>query len=166
MRQVALGVSLVTFAASLLMWAGFDPASAEYQFVERYTWLPDFGISYHVGVDGISLFLIVLTGFLTSVGRARVYDLEDLDDPMPALQNDLDLQLAAPDGAVRFPYRLDRANPVQDALRDGVNRVDNVEIVDASPVAGVWQVRINAQPLSAGQAQKATIVTTGLRRRP
>jgi NADH-quinone oxidoreductase subunit M len=64
-RQVALGASLVTFAATLLLWWRFDPASAEYQFVENRAWLPAFGIRYLVGVDGISLFLIVLTGFLT-----------------------------------------------------------------------------------------------------
>jgi len=66
-RQLAFGVSLVVFALSLALWAGFDPASADYQFVERYAWLPDFGISYHVGVDGISLLLVVLTTFLTPI---------------------------------------------------------------------------------------------------
>jgi NADH-quinone oxidoreductase subunit M len=64
-RWLALGSSLVTFAATLLLWWRFDPASADYQFVEQYSWLPAFGIQYLVGVDGISLFLIVLTGFLT-----------------------------------------------------------------------------------------------------
>ena len=38
---------------------------AEFQFVERHAWIPAFGIEYYVGVDGISLLLIVLTGFLT-----------------------------------------------------------------------------------------------------
>jgi NADH-quinone oxidoreductase subunit M len=66
-RQVALLVSLVTFAVSLLMWVQFDGVSAEYQFRERYSWLPEFGISYHVGVDGISLLLVVLTAFLTPI---------------------------------------------------------------------------------------------------
>jgi NADH-quinone oxidoreductase subunit M len=66
-RWLALGVSVATFLISLVMWARFDPASPEYQLVERYTWLPDFGISYHVGVDGISLLLIVLTTFLTPI---------------------------------------------------------------------------------------------------
>ena len=60
-------MSLATFAVSILMWAQFDAASAEYQFVERHSWLPDFGISYHVGVDGISLLLVVLTTFLTPI---------------------------------------------------------------------------------------------------
>ena len=64
-RWLALGVSLLVFAATLLLWARFDPASADFQFVERYDWIPAFGIEYSVGVDGISLFLLVLTGFLT-----------------------------------------------------------------------------------------------------
>ncbi|HEX5069884.1 MAG TPA: NADH-quinone oxidoreductase subunit M [Vicinamibacterales bacterium] len=66
-RQVALLVSLVTLAISILMWAQFDSASADYQMIERHSWLPDFGISYHVGVDGISLLLVVLTTFLTPI---------------------------------------------------------------------------------------------------
>ncbi len=66
-RQLALAVSLITFALSLYMWLHFDPSSADYQFVERHSWLPDFGISYHIGIDGISLFLVVLTTFLTPI---------------------------------------------------------------------------------------------------
>jgi NADH-quinone oxidoreductase subunit M len=66
-RNVALAVSLVVFAVTLLMWVRFDPASADFQFVERHAWIPAFGISYAVGVDGISLLLIVLTGFLTPI---------------------------------------------------------------------------------------------------
>ena len=45
--------------------AASTPASADFQFVERHAWIPAFGISYFVGVDGISLLLLVLTGFLT-----------------------------------------------------------------------------------------------------
>ena len=66
-RQVAMAASLVTFALSLVMWAAFDAGSDAYQLVERYTWLPEFGISYHLGVDGISLLLVVLTTFLTPI---------------------------------------------------------------------------------------------------
>ena len=64
-RGVAVGVSLAVFALTLFLWAGFDPTSADFQFVERYSWIPAFGVEYFVGVDGISLFLVVLTGFLT-----------------------------------------------------------------------------------------------------
>jgi len=60
-------VSLVTFALTLLLWSRFDGASAEFQFVELAPWIPAFGIDYHVGVDGISLWLVVLTGFLTPI---------------------------------------------------------------------------------------------------
>ncbi|HEX9367754.1 MAG TPA: NADH-quinone oxidoreductase subunit M [Vicinamibacterales bacterium] len=64
-RAMALAVSLVAFAATLLLWWRFNPADADFQFIENRVWLPQFGISYHLGVDGISLFLVVLTGFLT-----------------------------------------------------------------------------------------------------
>jgi NADH-quinone oxidoreductase subunit M len=64
-QRVALAASVVVFGFTLLLWMRFDPSSADFQFVERYRWIPAFGIDYFVGVDGISLFLIVLTGFLT-----------------------------------------------------------------------------------------------------
>ena len=64
-KNVALVVSLLVFAETLLLWSRFDPASADFQFIERAEWIREFGISYKIGVDGISLFLIVLTGFLT-----------------------------------------------------------------------------------------------------
>jgi NADH-quinone oxidoreductase subunit M len=59
--------SLIPLAISLYLFAIFDPHQATYQFVERYQWIPQFGISYHVGMDGISLFLVVLTTLLTSL---------------------------------------------------------------------------------------------------
>ncbi|RPI49803.1 MAG: Fe-S-binding domain-containing protein, partial [Acidobacteria bacterium] len=64
-QRLALATSLVVFGLTLLLWARFDGASADFQFVERYAWIPSFGIDYFVGVDGISLFLVVLTAFLT-----------------------------------------------------------------------------------------------------
>jgi NADH-quinone oxidoreductase subunit M len=66
-RNLALGIALVEFVATLVMWAHFDPSSAEFQMVQRVAWIPAFGIDYAVGVDGISLFLVVLTGFLTPI---------------------------------------------------------------------------------------------------
>ena len=64
-RKIALTVSVLIFAETLLLWSRFDPSSADFQFVERHAWIPAFGIQYFVGVDGISLLLLVLTGFLT-----------------------------------------------------------------------------------------------------
>jgi NADH-quinone oxidoreductase subunit M len=66
-RNLTLAVSLVTFAVTLALWAGFDPANPEFQFVERHPWIPAFGIDYYVGIDGLSLMLLVLTGFLTPI---------------------------------------------------------------------------------------------------
>ena len=67
-RNIALAASVVTFIATLVLWAGYDTsASAEFQFVERVPWIPAFGIEYSLGIDGISLMLIVLTGFLTPI---------------------------------------------------------------------------------------------------
>ena len=64
-RLTALAVSLVVFAATLYLWWRSTRPSADFQFVERHTGCRSSASSYHLGVDGISLFLIVLTGFLT-----------------------------------------------------------------------------------------------------
>src|SRR5206468_501395 len=63
-RSVTLIVSGLVFALTLLVWNRFDPASADFQFAEHRPWIPAFGIAYDVGIDGISLFLVVLTAFL------------------------------------------------------------------------------------------------------
>ncbi|MFL1460733.1 NADH-quinone oxidoreductase subunit M [Roseococcus sp. DSY-14] len=60
-RWTALWTSLITFALSLILWFRFDKASADFQFVERLEWLPEFGISYAMGVDGISVLLVLLS---------------------------------------------------------------------------------------------------------
>ena len=61
---VALWVSLVNFFLSLVLTFHFDPNQAGYQFEEKLNWLPQLNISYHVGIDGISLPLIVLNCLL------------------------------------------------------------------------------------------------------
>jgi NADH-quinone oxidoreductase subunit M len=66
-RWTALGLSLVVLVVTLAIWAGFDATSADFQMVERRAWIPAFGISYYVGIDGISLLLVVLTGVLTPI---------------------------------------------------------------------------------------------------
>jgi NADH-quinone oxidoreductase subunit M len=66
-RRIALGISLFEFAFSLLLLRGFASNSAGYQFVELHNWIPAPPIHYHLGVDGISLFLVLLTTFLTPI---------------------------------------------------------------------------------------------------
>jgi NADH-quinone oxidoreductase subunit M len=64
-KQVALGVSIVTFALSVPLWTGFDTSSAAMQFVENVPWIERFNAFYALGVDGISMPLVLLTTFLT-----------------------------------------------------------------------------------------------------
>ena len=66
-RWTAFAFALASLGFSLLLVAGFDPNRVGYQFVEDVPWIPGFGIDYQVGIDGISLLLIVLTTLLTAV---------------------------------------------------------------------------------------------------
>jgi NADH-quinone oxidoreductase subunit M len=63
-RIVSIGVSLVTLVLAAAMLVDFDKAGAGYQFVESKIWIRSLGIRYLMGVDGISLFMVVLTGLL------------------------------------------------------------------------------------------------------
>jgi NADH-quinone oxidoreductase subunit M len=65
LRQVALAVTTATLVVSGLLWIGFDRARPGMQFAEQRAWIPGAGISYHLGVDGISLLLVLLTTLLT-----------------------------------------------------------------------------------------------------
>jgi NADH-quinone oxidoreductase subunit M len=62
-RWIALITTIVTFVISLMVWAGFDPSNPGFQLVEKHDWLGG-GISYHMGVDGISMLFVVLTAGL------------------------------------------------------------------------------------------------------
>lgn len=64
-RAVALVCSLLTFVVSLGLLLGFDRSAAGFQWVEDYLWIASPPIHYHLGIDGLSLILVVLTGFLT-----------------------------------------------------------------------------------------------------
>jgi len=75
--NIALGVGLLAFLLSLAVYFGFDVEAANaanaahevlYQFEEQYQWLPALGISYHIGVDGISAPLVMLTGIVIFTG--------------------------------------------------------------------------------------------------
>jgi NADH-quinone oxidoreductase subunit M len=64
-KWTALVVAVLTFIVSLPLWFGFDSATAQMQFVERVPWIPAFNVEYYMGVDGISMPLIILTTFIT-----------------------------------------------------------------------------------------------------
>jgi len=64
-KRVALGASLATFVVSLVLWFQYDATTPGFQFQEQAVWVAGLNISYFVGIDGMSLLLIVLTTFLT-----------------------------------------------------------------------------------------------------
>jgi len=64
-RTIALVSSIIVFILSLIMFFVFSPDHIGMQFLESYRWIPQFTISYTVGIDGISMLLILLTAFLT-----------------------------------------------------------------------------------------------------
>ena len=65
-RWIALWTTLITFAVSVILVMRFDPSSADFQFVEKANWLAT-GITYHMGVDGISLPFVILTTALMPI---------------------------------------------------------------------------------------------------
>jgi NADH-quinone oxidoreductase subunit M len=66
-RWVALIGSIVSVAATLPLYSGFDTATAALQFVEKSMWIERFNVFYHVGVDGLSLWFVLLTAFITVI---------------------------------------------------------------------------------------------------
>ncbi|MEY2798105.1 MAG: hypothetical protein RIS22_371 [Actinomycetota bacterium] len=66
-KQLALGISSLVAIAGLVMATSFDPGASGFQFVEKYSWIPAFGINYGLGVDGMALLLILLALILTPV---------------------------------------------------------------------------------------------------
>jgi NADH-quinone oxidoreductase subunit M len=72
-KMVGLAITLATFALSLPLFLGFDEGFPDYQFEEFAYWLPGFGANYHVGIDGISLLLVLLTTFLTPIALASAW---------------------------------------------------------------------------------------------
>jgi len=66
-RKLALVCSVLTFLFSLLLYTGFDTTTAQFQFAEHFSWLPGFNINYTLGLDGISMPLVILTTFINVV---------------------------------------------------------------------------------------------------
>ena len=69
----SLVISAIDFFVSLPLYFSFDPGTGGYQFVERFPWVEDYGISYFIGIDGISLFLVLLTNLLSVLAIASSF---------------------------------------------------------------------------------------------
>ena len=77
-RAYGIAVSAVEFALALFMWYGFDSSASGMQFMESMPLIPTFGISYTLGVDGISLFIIILSTFFTLLGIASLGEMKNI----------------------------------------------------------------------------------------
>jgi NADH-quinone oxidoreductase subunit M len=66
-------VSVATFALSVPLYVRFDAENPDFQFEEFLRWMPNLGVGYHIGIDGISLLLVLLTTFLTPVALASAW---------------------------------------------------------------------------------------------
>ncbi len=78
MRAYGTAVAFIEFALSLLLWFSFDPTVSGMQFMEHAPLVPAFGINYILGVDGISLFIVVLAAFFTFIGIASLSDTKNV----------------------------------------------------------------------------------------
>lgn len=66
-RNLSLIGALLSFFVTIPLYTGFDSSTAAMQFVEKSTWIPAFAVMYHLGVDGISLWFVLLTAFITII---------------------------------------------------------------------------------------------------
>ncbi len=80
MRTYGIVVSVVEFALSLWLWYAFDGSIAGMQFMEQANLIPAFGISYLLGVDGISLFIIIMASFFTMLGIISLTETRRIKD--------------------------------------------------------------------------------------
>jgi NADH-quinone oxidoreductase subunit M len=76
-KRVALTIAIIDFVISLPLFFLFKTDSSEFQFVQNVPWIKEFGISYHIGIDGISLFLFLLTSFLTFICILASWNIKD-----------------------------------------------------------------------------------------
>ncbi|MEA3372152.1 MAG: NADH-quinone oxidoreductase subunit M [Campylobacterota bacterium] len=79
-RAYGITVAAIEFVLSLVLWYSYDPSVSGMQFMESLPLIPAFGISYLLGVDGISLFIIVLSAFITLIGIASLTETRRVKD--------------------------------------------------------------------------------------
>ncbi len=73
-KTLALLVGVANLVLAVVLFRSFDPASADLQLVEKVNWIPELGASYHVGVDGLSLFMVMITSFMVLMAMLCSWD--------------------------------------------------------------------------------------------
>jgi len=84
-RAYGITVATIEFLLSLWLWFSFDTSNAGMQFVEMIPLIPDMGISYYLGVDGISLFIILMTTLMTLIGMASMGETKNIKNMIVTL---------------------------------------------------------------------------------
>ena len=84
-RAYGITVAAIEFFLSLWLWFSFDTSSAAMQFVELIPLIPDMGISYYLGVDGISLFILLMTTLMTLIGMASMGETKNIKNMIVTL---------------------------------------------------------------------------------
>lgn len=74
LRSIALNFSCLTFVLSLVLWVFFNKSTASFQYVEKFFWIPILNLNFPIGVDGISLFFILLTTLLIPICLLASWD--------------------------------------------------------------------------------------------
>ena len=88
-KTLALLVGAANLWLSIVLFRSFDPTSADMQLVEKSAWIPELGASYYLGVDGLSLFMVMITTFMVPVAMLSSWDQEGrrhfvIFEPRPA----------------------------------------------------------------------------------
>jgi NADH-quinone oxidoreductase subunit M len=76
-RVTALAAAFIAMLLSIYVYFAYDSGVGGYQFIEKYTWIPQLGISFHVGVDGMSAPLVLLTGVVMFTGVLISWGIDD-----------------------------------------------------------------------------------------
>jgi NADH-quinone oxidoreductase subunit M len=84
-RTYGITVAAIEFLLSVWLWFSFDTTNAGMQFVEMIPLIPDMGISYYVGADGISLFIILMTTLMTLIGMASMGETKNIKNMIVTL---------------------------------------------------------------------------------
>jgi NADH-quinone oxidoreductase subunit M len=77
-RVYGITVAAIEFLLTLWLWFSFDSSNPGFQFIEFLPLVPDFGINYYLGIDGISLFIVIMAAMITLLGIIALGDIKDL----------------------------------------------------------------------------------------
>ena len=72
-KNVTLGITIVTFLVSLGLYIGFDNSNPDFQFVQEFTWIKSLDTGFRIGVDGMGLLMVLLTTFISPIAILGSY---------------------------------------------------------------------------------------------